>query len=1100
MRDKPGVLLVTMLIIAGSLLGAVAASAADEALWIRYPAISPDGSTIVFSYRGDLWTVAATGGTATPLTLHDAQDTSPVWSPDGATIAFSSDRYGSFDVWTIPVAGGEPTRLTFHSATDIPTSFLPDGSGVLFTSSRLDAVTSVQYPTRAQPELYVVSLDGGMPRQVLTTPAMYAVYDHAGTRLAYSDEKGYENDWRKHDTSSFARDLWLLDVASGQHTQLTGAGVDDRQPVWAPGDSALYYLSERSGSFNVWRLDPAAPDAAVQITDHETHPVRFLSASTAGDLAYTYDGSVWVRPAGASSSRRLAIQVPADRHTNRVQRADVSDEITEAALSPDGNEIAFVARGEVFVTSVEHGDTRRITSTPEQERSVSFSPDGRSLLYASERGGSWNLYRSDLTDPDEPDMFNATAIEERPVLVSDVETFQPRFSPDGKEVAYLQERTELRVLNLASGVSRTVLPSDRNYSYADGDQWYEWSPDGTSFLVDFLSPTRWSTEIGLVPASGKGEVVNLTRSGYEDTTGHWALKGEAFMWFTDREGTRQQAGWPVQADVHMAFFTQKAWDRWRLSEAELEQVKVKEEKAEKKKGDEAGKKGAKDKDDRAGDDEADDEEIKLPDPVEYQLDGLEDRTIRLTTHSSRLGDAVLTPDGERLLYAARFEKGYDIWSYEHRKEEIKLLAKLNAKEIDDLIVDAKGEHLIVLADHGLKRIELSKGKVEPVKLTAPLELDAEAERAYLFEHVWRQTLKKFHDTGMHGADWPALKQHYARYLPYISNNWDMAEMLSEMLGELNASHTGSGYRPDRDDATRTASLGLFPDPDWHEDGIRILEVLEGGPLQQAGTRIAAGTVIESIDGTRIAAGSNWYPLLDHRADKPTRLGLRDPASGKTWHEVVKPITRRKVGNLLYERWVRSRRAEVDRLSGGRLGYAHIRGMGEGPFRQIFEEIFGREVAKEAIVLDTRFNGGGNLVEPLTAFLSGTTYMVAKPRGQMVGSDPVMRWTKPSIVVQNEGNYSDAHCFPYAYHTLGLGKLVGTQVPGTCTSVWWETQQDRSLYFGIPEVTWIDVDGDPLENKHLDPDYWVDNDPALEATGEDQQLEKAVEVLLSELGS
>jgi C-terminal processing protease CtpA/Prc len=293
-------------------------------------------------------------------------------------------------------------------------------------------------------------------------------------------------------------------------------------------------------------------------------------------------------------------------------------------------------------------------------------------------------------------------------------------------------------------------------------------------------------------------------------------------------------------------------------------------------------------------------------------------------------------------------------------------------------------------------------------------------------------------------------------------------------------------------------LGFFSDPVWTGDGVRILEVLEGGPLTTAGTRITAGAVITSIDGTPIAAGANFYPLLNRKAGEPVRLGLASADGGETWQEVVKPIARGAEGQLLYERWVRSRRAEVDRLSGGRLGYAHIRGMSDGPFREVFEDAFGEELGKDGLVLDTRFNGGGNLVEALTVFLSGSVYMTAEPRGQYIGAEPSLRWSKPSVVVQNEGNYSDAHCFPNAYRTLGLGELVGTQVPGTCTAVWWETLQDRSLYFGMPMVTWKDLEGDPLENKHLEPDHFVDNDPKLEAAGRDQQLEKAVEVLLAKL--
>ncbi len=1080
----PGLLLSSVLALSGR-----PAAGADPALWLRSPAISPDGSTIAFSYRGDLWTVPAGGGAATPRTLNAGYETAPVWSPDGSRIAFASDRYGNFDVFVMPAGGGEATRLTFHSADDVPTSFTPDGKGVLFSSARLDAVTNAQYPSPAQPELYRVELAGGMPVQVLSTPAPYAVWDRAGERLAYSDQKGYEMEWRKHDNSSFARDVWIWDRAANSHRRLTALGYDDRQPVWAPDQGSLFYLSEKSGSFNVWKLSLEDPEHPVQVTTHATHPVRFLSASAAGDLCYTWDGEIWVRPAGAADSRRLEVSAAVDRRDLAMAPVDVASEISEFALSPNGEEIAFVARGEVFVASVEHGVTRRITDTPGQERSVTFSPDGKSLLYAAERGSSWDVYRTDRTDPQEPAFFNATALRESAVVATDAEEFQPRFSPDGKEVAYLEERTELKVIQLASGKTRVLLPGDRNYSYADGDQWYEWSPDGQWVAVQFLSPTRWSSEVGLVPASGQGEVINISRSGYEDSFPRWAGKGELLLWASDRHGAREQAGWPREQDVFAAFLTRKAWDRFGLDEAGYAQLVEKEKEAEKKKDGEKDKGKEKVKgEEKAGDKAAGAEEkaVKLPDPVTLELEAIEDRVVRISMHSADLAAADLTPDRETLVYLARFEKGYDLWKYTPRSKEIELVAKLGAERSADLRLIAEGKKAIVLADDHLVEVDLESGKTKPVRVAARLELKAAEERAALFEHAWRQTWKKFYVDTMHGVDWPAMKAAYARFLPYIDNNRDFAELISEMQGELNASHTGGRYRPTRPDADVTAALGFFPDPAWSGAGVKIAEVLEGGPLQQAATRVKNGVVIEAIDGGRIEPGANWYPLLNRKAGSRVRLALFDPQSANPaaarWEETVKPITPQEQAPLLYERWVRARRADVERLSGGRIGYAHIRGMNDGAYREIFEEIFGRAVDKEAIVLDTRFNGGGNLVEPLTVFLSGQVYYRSVPRGRQIGVEPGFRWTKPSIVVMNEGNYSDAHCFPTAYKALGLGETVGMQVPGTCTSVWWERLQDKTLTFGIPEVGYLDAAGDYTENKHLDPDYPVDNDPALEAGG------------------
>jgi len=1079
-----------------SRLGLAALAAASLLLWLRSAAISPDGKTVAFSYRGDLWTVPVAGGAATPITVAAAYDTAPVWSPDGKQIAFASDRYGNFDVFVMPAAGGEAKRLTFHSADDTPTSFTPDGKSVLFGSARLDSAKNVQFPTGAQPELYQVSLAGGMPAQLLSTPALHAVWDRSGERLAYSDVKGYEMEWRKHDSSSFARDVWVYERKSGKHTRLTAFGFDDRQPVWSPDEKSLYYLSEKSGTFNVWKLDLADPGKPAQVTAHQTHPVRFLSASSAGDLCYTWDGEIWVRPAGANESRKLSVTAAADRRDLEVAPVDVASDANELELSPNGREVAFVARGEVFVASVEHGTTRRITDTPGQERSVSFSPDGKSLLYAGERDGSWNVYRTDRIDPEETAFFNATALKESAVVATAAEEFQPAFSPDGKEVAYLEERTTLKVVNLATGKSRVVLPGDMNYSYADGDQWYQWSPDGKSFAVQFLSPTRWSGEVGIVDAAGGKPVFNVTRSGYEEEAPKWARKGEVLFWVSDRFGTRQHSGYPREQDVFAAFLTKKAWDRFHLDEAAYAQLVEKEKDAEKKKDKDADKA----KDDKKGKaaEKKPDGEVKLPDPVAFELDGLEDRIARLSLHSASLDDAALTPDGETLVYLARFEKGADLWKYVPRKKEAKLVAKLDAERGARLRLDPEGKKAIVLADGKLSSIDLESGKPTPVKASAKVELKAAEERSALFEHAWRQTLKKFYVTDLHGVDWPAMKTAYARFLPHVVDNRDFAELISEMQGELNASHTGGRFRPTRPGADVTASLGFFPDPAHTGEGVKVLEVIEGGPLTKAGTKVAAGTVVTSIDGAPIAAGANWYPMLNRKAGQPVRLGLLDPKDGKKWEETVKPIAPGEQQGLLYDRWVKSRRAEVERLSGGRLGYAHIRGMNDGAYREVFEEVFGRAVDKDAIVLDTRWNGGGNLVEPLTVFLTGQVYARAVPRGRQVGVEPGNRWTKPSIVVMNEGNYSDAHCFPTAYKVLGIGETVGMQVPGTCTSVWWERLQDKTLTFGIPQVGYIDPAGKMAENNHLDADHVVDNDPALEPTGRDEQLEKAVEVLMKKL--
>ncbi len=464
-------------------------------LWLWYPAISPDGKTIAFAFAGHLFAVPSMGGSAVPLTAGPAHDFQPVWSPDGQTVAFASNAYGNFDVYVVSAAGGQARRLTTYSSDEIPTGFAPDGKSVLFAAHRQDAKSNVQFPNaRPLTELYRVSVEPGhAPEQVLTTPALGASYNKAGDKIVYEDSKGVENLWRKHEKTSVTHDLWLYDVKTGTHTQLTTFAGEDRNPVWSPDEKSIYYLSEENGLFNVWKLDVANPQSRRQITRFSTNPVRFLSVAADGKICFGYDGEIYTLADDGSEPRKVAIRVGLGDSERKVEIINKSDGATEMALNPNGKEIAFVVHGEVFVASTEHGDTKRITNTPTQERGVSFSPNGRRLVFAGETGKSWNLYEVTVHQPkeEEPYFFASTVVDIKPILDNGQENFQPIYSPDGKEVAYLENRTTLKVLNLDTRQSRLVLAGDKNYSYSDGDQWFSWSPDGRYFAVQFLAPFRF---------------------------------------------------------------------------------------------------------------------------------------------------------------------------------------------------------------------------------------------------------------------------------------------------------------------------------------------------------------------------------------------------------------------------------------------------------------------------------------------------------------------------------------------------------------------------------------------------------------------------------
>ncbi|MDO4756347.1 MAG: S41 family peptidase, partial [Parabacteroides sp.] len=799
-------------------------------------------------------------------------------------------------------------------------------------------------------------------------------------------------------------------------------------------------------------------------------------------LCYSYNGEIYtIKEKG--KSQKVQIQIVSDQVENSLIHQLKSSGATDIAVSPNGKEVAFIVRGDVYVTSVEYETTKQITNTPQQERNIDFSPDGRSLVYSSERGATWGIYQSTLVRKEDKYFTYAQEIKEEALIAGDQTSFDPQYSPDGKEVAFLENRTALRVINLKSKKIRTVLDGKYNYSYSDGDQQYQWSPDSKWFLAKYIAVGGWNnTDIVLVKADGSGEMTNLTESGYSDGNAKWVLDGKAMIWASDRAGYRSHGSWGAEDDIYIMFFDAEAYDKFRLSKEE--QALIDEEEKEKEKDKEKKKEGKEDKKEK--------EEDKPITPLQFDLENRKDRVMRLTANSAFLGDAVLSPKGDKLYYCASFEGGYDLWEHNLKEKSTKLLIK--GVGWGSMHPDKKGENIYLVSKGGLKKIEIKDSKTKAITFKAEFNYQPAQERAYIFNHAWRQVADKFYDPKIHGIDWNGYKKAYEKFLPHINNNYDFSEMLGEMLGELNGSHTGARYRP-VSTTPATANLGAFFDNSYIGDGLKIKEIIAKGPLTQANTKISVGCIIEKINGTPIKAQEDYYPLLSGKADKKVLLAVYNPATKERFEEEVKPITYATLSSLLYRRWIEQKRQMVDRLSNGKVGYVHVKAMDSPSFREVYSELLGRCRNKEAVIVDTRHNGGGWLHDDLATLLSGKQYAKFTPRGQFIGNEPYNKWIKPSCVLVCEDNYSNAHGFPWLYKTLEIGKLIGTPVPGTMTAVWWETQIDPTLVFGIPQVGMEDMQGRYLENMELQPDIEIYNSPESQLKGEDLQLEQAVKEML-----
>jgi Tol biopolymer transport system component len=1048
---------------------------------MRRPAISPDGQWIAFEYQGDLFKVPAKGGRAIALTSTSAYENNPVWSRDGSKIAFASDQYGDFDVYVMSADGGPAKRLTFNSAKDVPLAFNNDDQNVLFGTARNDIYTSVRFPIPSLfMKLYRVPVKGGRSVMINSAGMDHISLSADGTTIIFQNRKGYESPQRKHEHASVTPDIWTYNLKTNKYKQLTTYNGDNLEPVWDK-NGVYYFLSDRGGNLNVYKASVNSSTKPEAITHFKKNPVRGLSIANDGTLAFAQGGEIYTKTPD-SKPESVNITISADFAHQATKILPVNNKhITEMAVSPDSAEIAFVYRGNIFVTSTSGETTKQLTDTPYQERMIAFGPKGHTLYYSVEKDDfNWDIYKITIANKDEPYFYAATVTKTKPVVATKHDEFQPVISPDGKKMAYLQDRNILKVYNMKTGKTVTVIPKGVNYSYSDGDQYYSWSPDSRWILATSGEGTAGMfvgrSEIDLIRADGSGQRINLTKSGFGNHRPKWILDGKAMIWATGRNGLKNmnRGG---QGDVYAMFFDKKAYDRFELNKQEL-RLKKKEQKQE-------------------GKDEKEEKKGQKVEKLHLNLKNLRDRTRRLTLNSSRLSDYLMSKDGKKLYYLANYDGKYNLWVTRPRTHKTKVLARLNSHKGGSLAFSADGKKIFVLAGGRISKVDATTGKVKPVKIDAQMKLDAAGERAYILGHAWQQVRKKLLYANLHGVDWNDYYHYYKQFLPYLSNNYDFCNMLSEFLGELNVSHTGCRFHPHFDHPDQTASLGMLYDLKQGGSGLVVKVIIPEGPMDRAGAKVKPNDVLKAINGTKITAGFDWAKLLNHKADVYTRLTFHDPKTGKTWDEVIKPISKDKERKLLYKRWTNIMKAKADSISGGKIGYVHVRGMNERSYRHVFGRVLGENMNKQALVVDTRFNGGGWLHDKLATFLSGKLYLKFAPQGHVLpGGGSLTRWDKPSDVLISQSNYSDAFIFPFIYKELGIGKLVGMPVPGTGSAVWWETQIDPTLVFGIPMVaTEVPGSNQFTENHQLEPDIKVRAPYSKILHGKDPQLKAAVQYLM-----
>lgn len=1041
--------------------GAISASAqnsrraqsfSSETDWLRSPAISPDGRKIAFSVRGRLWVVSTQGGRATRLTNAQRYETSPIWSPDGTSIAYAAENGGGLDVYMYSLSQGVETQLTTHSADESPTSFTPDGREVLFVAHRMDDAASSGYPNGSvSPELYSVSIrPGSEPRQLLTTPALNASFDTSGRWMLYEDVKGYESPWRKHNRLSAAHDIWLFDSNTKQHRKLTSSTAEDRNPVFSPRGSILY-LSEENGSSNVVMLPLSETNTArigpSQQTRFTTFPVRSLSISRTELMAYSVNGQIYTQDVG-KPPKVLNIRLPRLEDEPQVLINEARNIVTSAALSNDGEKVAFVVRGRLLIDTGHSGGATIVESKPGVS-DPTFSPDGEKVSFVRQAGAIFQLMQRSVGGSSSPAKI---------LLRSNTSIVMPRWSPDGSRIAYLSGRGDVRVLDTKTGEDALILTDDRQLMSIDDDRWLAWSPDSKQLLVQRTGAFIWAQDIWVLDVDRRRTAVVVT-NGRRNLHPRWALKGAAIVWNTDLEGmrTEQVDGGADTRDVMALFASPVAASAFQKAPASY---------------------------------------AVYTDPTLW--DGFSTARayetaqlrVRITEESSDLADAVLLDDG-RTLILRRGDAGtaLHIRSSDGQSSTKVFTAERSSLGPSDIMLSKDQRSALVLSGGDLYRINIVNASSERIVLPAT-PVSRSEERIWEFARIRQQIAERFHDEKLKGLDWEGIGDAHSRFVPGIRNDRDFAELASELLGELDSSHTGAFFRPMKLPALATAALGMFSTAT--EKGARIDEVLTGGPLDQD-QGILQGDVITSINGTSIADYRDMSIPLQGVAGMTVRLEIE--RAGISKQIAVSAISMATQERLLYLRWVAQRRDEVRRLSNGTLAYVHMAQMSQSYLSDAFTRLFGEDRDKAGVIVDTRGNGGGSVHDQLLVMLSGRNYMDFSVRGVLMNREPQMRWAKPSAVIVNEANYSDGFLFPYAYQKLGLGSTIGAPIPGSGAFIGdWEGLLEPRLNFGINKGAFLDERMQVLDNQELKPDLEIYNDPASVASGLDRQLAEAVRVM------
>ncbi len=1083
---------------------AVAVGRADEARLLRYPHYHE--GKVVFTYYGDIWTAAETGEDVRRLTVHVERDVYPRFSPDGRWIAFSSARQGNLDIYVMPAEGGTPRQLTYHSADDITLGWTPDGSAVLFSSNRREDF---------QPKLYTVELNGGMPRPAGPDMGLYASYAPDGVRLAYNAKSQVY--WRKGYRGAHQSDVIVMDLAARKFEQLTDFDGMDTWPMWG-SDGYIYFVSDRGEAAvaNLWRA-PERGGRARAMTEFADGEVRWPALSADGKvIVFERDFGIWKLDLAAGRAEPLPIRLAAETQQNLSQMRTFRSELDDYDLAPSGRRLVFSIHGEVFTAPVKEGDLVQVTNRSARDQAPRYAPDGKSIAFISDASGREELYIAGVDGKDER-------------RLSDLDVLKLGFawSPESDALAFTATDLVLRKVKLDG----ELVELDRSaYGTISPPLW---SPDGR--WIAYAKPdAAYRGRLHLVGADG-GEARRLTEEPFSERAPAFSPDGRK-LFFIRSEGI-EGLGEASPAQIHVLTLSREERDPLEPTDADAPAAEASEERRP-----EAPPETRPEGEPPQGEQPAEGEgerphrpdraRAKKVEPIEIDWEGLRRRTRQVTRMPYGVTTFTVTPDGKTVVFVTREPAGDGSRTVPviYRIEETgKNLTRVltgsaggdeTAEEerpgppeggIADLTLTADGRTLFFREGRSVHWTRLpaaaeggaavgARGTRERVNFTVSVRIDQREEWPQMFEEAWRTMKYRFYDPAMHGVAWDRLREKYRPMVEHVGDRTELMNLINEMIGELNASHTGANPGPRGSPAdVQTHHPGLDLEPDAEAGRYRVTHIYRDGPADKDWVRVAVGDWLIAIAGEPVRAGDNYWRLLNHRLNPKVEFTFNnEPRQEGAWTTRIEPASLNAFGQLRYERWVRERREMTDRLSDGRVGYVHIQAMNAPSLRKFQREL--REYReKEALVIDQRWNGGGNIEQELLGLLVQREYQLLQPRGTEPTLRPASGYFGPKAVLQNWRSGSNAEMFPAGFKALGLGKVIGTPTYGGVIGTGSHRLIDGSTVRTPSSGVYLaDRRRTNMENYGVPPDIHVENSPEDNLAGRDRQLEVAVEELLKEL--